>query len=89
MKREKLLSCLLGALLSFGIALSGIFCMITGFSLPSVDTLTLVFLCAAAAALSCICFSFRHGGAALLAPGALLLGFCIREGSQTNFTLFP
>ena len=81
MKHEKFLSFLFGTLLSFGIALSGIFCMITGLGVFPDDEQMLVLICAAAAVISCICFSFRHGGAVLLASAALLLGFWIREGT--------
>lgn len=81
MKHEKWLSCLIGVLLSFGIAFSGICCMVTGFQLTTANMLTLVLICAAGAVLACVCFFFRHGDGILLASGALLLGFLIREGT--------
>jgi len=78
MKHEKWLSGLIGGLLGFCIAIAGGGCIVTAFGLKTVDLAAVIGLCALCAAAGAVCFSFRRGGLALLAAGALLIGYLIR-----------
>ena len=81
MKREKWLSGLIGAVLAFCIAFSGIGCLVTAFSLEAVDLVEIGLFCALCAVLACGCLSFRRGGLLLLAARAVLAGSLVREGT--------
>ena len=80
MKHEKKLSCLLGSVLAFVIALAGIGCIDSAFELyAQLDILGLYL--ALWAAFCGVCFYFRRGGTVFLCICAILLGFLIREGT--------
>ena len=80
MKHEKKLSCLLGSVLAFIIALAGIGCIDSAFELYA-DLELLGLYLALWAAFCGVCFYFRRGGTVFLCICAILLGFLIREGT--------
>ena len=80
MKHEKKLSCVVGSVLAFVIALAGIGCIDSAFSLNA-DMELLGGYLVLWAALCGICFYFRRGGTVFLCICAVLAGFLLREGT--------
>ena len=81
MKHEKWLSCLIGAILAFGIAIGGVGCLVTAFGLDPVDMTAVTVLCGVCAVVTAVCFSLRRGGPVLAAAAAVLIGYLLREGT--------
>ena len=79
MKREKAISALWSALLSFGLSAASIMCMVTAYDMK-VDTGLILQVCAAAAVLCSLCYSLPLG-AIPVGAGALILGYLWRNGS--------
>lgn len=81
MKHEKWLSCLVGAVLAFGISLGGTGCLVTAFELASVSMGAVAVICAVCGAVCALCFTVRRGTLMLAAICALLIGYLLREGT--------
>ena len=80
MKHEKKLSCIVGSVLAFAIALAGIGCIDSAFSLNA-DMERLSAYLVLWAALCGFCFYFRRGGTVFICICAILTGFLLREGT--------
>ena len=80
MKHEKKLSCLIGAVLAFVIALAGIGCMDSAFGLNADMQLLSAYLILWAI-LCGVSFYFRRGGTVFLCICAILTGYLLREGT--------
>lgn len=81
MKRDKILSGLVACLLSVGIAMGGVGCMVTGLQLPLESLESIALVCAITAALCYACTFVRHGELLLLCAAALIGGYLWREGT--------
>lgn len=81
MKLEKWLSCLIGTVLAFGIAIAGAGCLVSAFALEPVNMAAVAGICGLCAAVSAVCFSFRRG-LVLAAVAAVLMGYLVREGTM-------
>lgn len=81
MKREKLLSCLAGAVLAFALVMAGIGCLVTAFGLKPVNMAAITAFCGIWALICAVCVTVRHGVLFLAAGGALMIGYLLREGS--------
>lgn len=81
MKSSKLLSCLIAVVLAFGIAVAGIGCLVTAFTLKPVDMPAVILVCALCAASCGVCFSTKRLWWLPALPAALLIGYLIRTGT--------
>ena len=83
MDRNRLFTCLCSFLLSFFLAISSVACLVTAFSLPTINWGILALICALAAAVCCFCFSGRLW---LIPLGifALVGGFLWQSGALEN-----
>lgn len=81
MKREKLLSCLAGAILAFALAMAGIGCLVTAFGLKPVNMAAITAICGIWALICAVCVTARRGVLVLAAGVALMIGYLLREGS--------
>ena len=80
MKREKWISCLVGALLAFCLSFGGVGCLVTGFELENGNLISLALACALFSAGSALCFRWKRGGVAVLCVLAVASGFLWRSG---------
>lgn len=80
MKRERMVTFLISAVLAFGLSVSAVGCMVTGFELDLESLTSLFWICGFASLLCSFLFLWKWGGAVILLPAALLSGYLWHKG---------
>lgn len=80
MKREKVTSCLLAAVLAFLMSFGGVGCVVTAFRMDGGSMVLLALACGFFAAVSAACFQLKWGGTLVLCLLALASGFLWHNG---------
>lgn len=84
MKRERLVTCLIAAVLSAAVSFGAAGAFATAFDLEISGRGFLLPVCAGAAVMTAVLFSFRYGGAVLGCLAALGAGYALRRGTAAQ-----